>query len=65
MKQALIIVDVQREYFPGGKLELYKPEKALEQIQKALRLFREKEWPIYFIRHISSQKSASIFLVSP
>ena len=62
MKQALIIVDVQQEYFPGGKLELYEPEKALEQIQKVLRLFREKEWPVFFIRHISISGKASIFI---
>ena len=62
MKQAFIIVDVQREYFPGGKLELCEPEKALEQIQKVLRLFREKEWPVFFIRHISLSGNASVFV---
>jgi nicotinamidase-related amidase len=62
MKQALIIVDVQKEYFPGGKLALYEPEKALEQIQKVLRLFREKEWPVFFIRHISLSREASVFI---
>lgn len=62
MKQALIIVDVQREYFPGGKLELYEPGRALAQAQKALQLFREKKWPVFFIRHVSSQEGASIFL---
>lgn len=62
MKQALIIVDVQQEYFSGGKLELYEPEKALEQIQKVLRLFREKEWPVFFIRHVSIPGKASVFI---
>ncbi len=62
MKQALIIVDVQQEYFLGGKLELYEPEKALEQIQKTLRLFREREWPVFFIRHVGIPGKASIFI---
>lgn len=62
MKQALIIVDVQQEYFPGGKLELYKPGKALEQIQEVLQLFREKGWPVFFIRHISISENVSIFI---
>ena len=25
MEQALLIIDVQQEYFPGGKLELIEP----------------------------------------
>lgn len=62
MEQALIIIDVQQEYFPGGKLELFEPEKALGQIQKVLRLFRMMEWPVFFIRHVSTQENASIFL---
>lgn len=62
MKQALIIVDVQREYFPGGKLALYEPEKALERIQKVLQFFRAQEWPVYFIRHVSTKENAAIFL---
>jgi len=62
MKQALLIVDVQREYFPGGKLALYRPEEALAQAQKALRLFRERQWPVFFIRHVGSKKDASLFL---
>lgn len=62
MKQGLIIVDVQQEYFSGGKLELYEPEKALEQVQKVLRLFREKGWPVFFIRHVSIPGKASIFI---
>lgn len=62
MKQALIIVDVQQEYFPGGKLALYEPEKTLEQIQKVLWLFRAREWPVFFIRHVSSKENAAIFL---
>lgn len=62
MKQALIIVDVQREYFPGGKLALYEPEKTLVRIQKVLQFFQAQEWPVYFIRHVSTKENAAIFL---
>ena len=30
--KALLIIDVQNDYFPGGKCELSGPEKALENI---------------------------------
>lgn len=54
MKEALLIIDVQNDYFPGGKNELYHPEQALHNIQTLLTTFREKKNPIYYIQHISS-----------
>lgn len=30
MKQALLIIDVQNDYFKNGKMELVGPEQALE-----------------------------------
>lgn len=31
MKQALIIIDVQNDYFSEGKMELYQPQLALKK----------------------------------
>ena len=38
---ALIIIDIQNFYFPGGAAELAEPEKAAEQAKILLNYFRE------------------------
>ncbi|MDD5934874.1 MAG: isochorismatase family protein [Clostridiales bacterium] len=51
MKKALIIVDVQNNYFSGGCCELYHPVETAENIQKVLERFRKDQNPIIFIQH--------------
>ena len=59
MKQGLIIIDVQKDYFKGGRFELHKPEEACVAVKKVLEHFRSKKLPIYFIQHLS--KKGSLF----
>lgn len=58
MKKALLIIDVQNDYFPNGKCELYEANTALSVIKVLLRHFRKYGLPVYFIQHISSQGAA-------
>lgn len=51
LKTALIIVDIQDFYFPGGKAELVEPEKASLKAKELLQFFREKQLPIIHVRH--------------
>ena len=53
MKRALIIVDVQNDYFEGGALPLHKASEALANIEKVLTLFRENNHPVIHIQHIN------------
>lgn len=62
MKQALIIVDMQNDYFPGGKMELVGIEDAAKNAQRALGLFRAKKLPIFHIQHLSNRAGATFFL---
>lgn len=39
---ALILIDIQKEYFKGGKRELNQPEAATENAKRILEHFREK-----------------------
>jgi len=48
---ALLIIDVQDFYFPGGKMELVKPELAGANVKLLLDHFREQGQPIVFVRH--------------
>ncbi len=56
---ALIIIDVQNDYFKGGACELHEPEAALCSIQKLLKHFRDDHAPVFFIQHIGSPKGSA------
>ncbi len=62
MKKALIVIDMQNDYFPGGKMTLIGIEKAMNNIMKLVEYAKEKEYEIFFIQHISMRKGASFFL---
>ena len=62
MKEALIIIDVQNDYFQDGKMELRNPSEALENIKKLLAEFRNEKKEIIFIKHIAIREEAGFFL---
>jgi len=62
MKTALILVDIQNDYFPGGAVELAGMEDACGKAKELLALFREKKWPTVHIQHISARKGAGFFM---
>lgn len=53
--RALLIIDVQNDYFPFGKYELHAPEAALDAIKDLLKYFREKNLPVFYVQHISEE----------
>ncbi len=59
---ALLIIDVQNDYFEGGKSELYNPMGAMHNIEKVLRVFRQRSLPVIHIQHINNRKGATFFL---
>ncbi|MFD3447610.1 cysteine hydrolase family protein [Microbacteriaceae bacterium 4G12] len=62
MKTALVLVDIQKDYFPGGKMELRNTVEAGEQAQKLLVHFRSTDQPIFHIQHVFTDPSATFFL---
>ncbi len=50
-KTALLIVDVQEFYFPGGKMQLENPELAGMNAGLLLDYFRNNEMLVYHVRH--------------
>jgi len=60
--KALIVIDLQNDYFKGGKIELVNSELALKEANIAIKIAREKGYKIYFIQHIAAKKDASFFL---
>ncbi|WP_353145879.1 cysteine hydrolase family protein [Chryseobacterium sp.] len=59
---ALLIIDVQNDYFPGGKMPLEGSEQAGKNIQQILEEFRKNKLPVIHIQHISTNEGASFFL---
>lgn len=62
MKSGLILVDIQNDYFPGGKMELVDMDTAAAKAGKLLDLFRANKWSTFHIQHISNYKGATFFL---
>jgi nicotinamidase-related amidase len=62
MQTALILIDIQNDYFPGGKMELEGPLEAGAQARKLLDFFRQQRWPTVHIQHISTRPGATFFL---
>ncbi len=61
MKTALIIIDIQNDYFPGGTMELVGAEAAAGKAAETLAHFRREGLPIVHIRHIASRLGATFF----
>ncbi|UTB80152.1 cysteine hydrolase family protein [Staphylococcus carnosus] len=61
-KQALIIIDIQNDYFKGGNMELFKPEAALENVLKLEQRFKKDNQPILYIQHINEDSNAGFFI---
>jgi nicotinamidase-related amidase len=62
MKPTLLIVDIQNDYFIGGKMELVNMDEAAGNAQKLLSYFRKNNLPIVFIQHLATKPNASFFI---
>ena len=62
MKTGLILVDIQNDYFPGGRMELEGISEAAQKAGELLSAFRESNWPTFHIQHLAVQQSATFFL---
>lgn len=62
MQKALLLIDIQNDYFAGGKSELFEPEKALAAAEKILDMFRESSLPVIHVQHINTREGAAFFL---
>jgi len=62
MNTALLIIDIQNDYFPGGKNELVNPLAAAERARFLLEAFREADLPRVYIQHIATRPGAQTFL---
>ncbi len=62
MSEAFVIIDIQKDYFPGGRMEVVNSEEAAEMAKSLLGVFRRKNKIIVHVRHISTREGATFFL---
>lgn len=62
MKTALLIIDIQNDYFENGSMPLSGSLEASQNAALILELFRAKGLPIVFIQHIALNPTALFFL---
>ncbi|HMU93684.1 MAG TPA: cysteine hydrolase family protein [Anaerolineales bacterium] len=62
MKTALLVIDIQKDYFPGGKYELVNPLAAAKNAYMLLQCFREHGGHHVHIQHISLEPDATFFI---
>src|SRR6185436_14408499 len=59
---ALIIIDIQNDYFPGGAMQLEGADAAAANAGKIIQKFRSEKLPIIHVRHLSVRPGATFFL---
>ncbi len=62
MTTALVLVDIQNDYFPGGKMSLENMDAAAANAARLLAAFRERRLPIVHVRHLSVRPGATFFV---
>jgi len=60
MKRALLVIDVQNEYFTG-KLSVTYPENSFENIIKVIDFANENNIPVLLIQHTNPGKDSTTF----
>lgn len=61
-KSALLVIDIQNDYFPGGKMTLEDADNASLKAKKILEYYRKNKLEIIHIQHIASESSKGFFI---
>ncbi|MBI5935427.1 MAG: cysteine hydrolase [Chloroflexi bacterium] len=62
MNTALLLIDIQNDYFPNGKFPLVNPLEAAKKAYSLLQCFREHHGHHVHIQHISLKPDAAFFV---
>lgn len=56
MTKALLVIDLQNDYFPGGKFPLWNTDVVLTNIEHAIKVARTRGIAVIHIQHIANPK---------
>jgi nicotinamidase-related amidase len=60
-QKALIVIDLQNDYFSGGKFPLWNPEATLKNVEEAIRKANELQVPVIIVQHIAKGQGGPFF----
>ncbi len=56
-KSALVVIDIQNDYFEGGAFPLCNTETTLTTVESAIHMARAKDIPVVFVQHVATGPS--------
>ncbi|MFH1194371.1 MAG: cysteine hydrolase family protein [bacterium] len=62
MDTALILIDIQNDYFPGGKMQLEGSIEAVSNAKSLLIKCRELKIPVIHVQHFSVHSGSTFFI---
>lgn len=62
MNTALLLLEIQNDYFPSGRIPLEKSLEVSQKAQLVLQACRDKKFPIVHVQHISTHPNATYLL---
>ncbi|WP_310600115.1 cysteine hydrolase family protein [Desulfobulbus sp.] len=62
MSLALLLIDIQNDYFPGGAMEVPGATEAAAKAAALLAAFRNKSLPVIHVQHLAARPGATFFL---
>lgn len=65
MTRALLIIDVQNDYFPGGALALRGMVEAADNCRRLLQHFRAARAPVVHVQHLASAEIGALVALTP
>lgn len=65
MSKALVVIDLQNDYFPGGKFPLWNTQAVLQNVLRAIAKANAGGIPVILVQHVADPSRASApFFVS-
>ncbi|WP_231908800.1 cysteine hydrolase family protein [Marinomonas sp. TW1] len=56
---ALLVIDLQNDYFPGGNYPLWHANETLKKVQKAIANAQQQKMPVIFIQHVANAENGT------
>ena len=63
--RALIVIDLQNDYFPNGKFPLWNTDDVLTNIEFAIESAKSKNIPVILVQHIANAERGSAQVAPP
>lgn len=61
MRKALVVIDVQNDYFPGGKFPLWNTDETLRAILGLVDSAKKNDIPVVLVQHVADPVAAPFF----